>query len=82
MTATDKDHDDKNSVYGQITYEFLNQSGEFPIHLFAQVTTNLKISRTTEKFELSPAIHPSQILRTEQKKSMIRNENKKRIEES
>jgi len=29
VTATDKDHDDKNSVYGQIKYEFVNQSSEY-----------------------------------------------------
>ena len=29
VTATDKDHDEKNSVYGQIKYEFVNQTSKF-----------------------------------------------------
>ena len=29
VTAIDRDHDDKNSVYGQIKYEFVNQSSEY-----------------------------------------------------
>ena len=29
VTAVDKDQDDKNSAYGELNYEFVNQTSEF-----------------------------------------------------